>query len=185
MIGTDFPFLLFIYPRERRLGTMIFVNDHSSEEELFNQISEDWATYGWTILLTYYEERIYAHTLGLPIHFQHPDFEVYGLSEELTITFLNALAIEVRNGNQYSSHSSITTFVENYKLLLVVNPQNPLGTPLTNGRLRLIWPDAQGRYPWEPECEQECKMQSLLPDSMIPNRFFYEQSHFAISNRYH
>ncbi len=136
-----------------------------SAEDVNDKVRSDIEQYGWSILASEFQGVIYAHTIGLEDSFQHPEIEVLGLTEELATIFLNELAKFVKQGAKLKAGMAISDFVEGYELLLVTNPADPNGAPTTNGRLRLIWPDTNHRYPWDADCAPDCAIQSLLPDS--------------------
>lgn len=135
-----------------------------SLEEINQKIHADIQSYGWSIILSVYQGSTYANTIGLETNFDHPEIEILGLTEELATIFLNKLAEWVKCGTRLAAGMAITEFVEGYELLLVANPINPQGAPTLNGRLRLIWPDANHYYPWDPDCDEACSQQTLLPE---------------------
>ncbi|MBF0279379.1 MAG: DUF4262 domain-containing protein [SAR324 cluster bacterium] len=136
-----------------------------SIEEVDQRVKSDIQSYGWSILASEFQGMIYAHTVGLESSFEHPEIETLGLSEELATLFLNELAKWVKGGRRLEAGTKINELVEDYQFILVTNPEQPEGVPTTDGRLRLIWPDCNQRYPWESECEADCRMQTLLPGS--------------------
>ena len=139
-----------------------------SIKEVDQKVKADIQCYGWSILASDYQGIIYAHTVGLENSFDHPEIETLGLSEELATIFLNELAEWVKGGVRLEAGTTISEFVEGYEFILVTNPAEPNGAPSTNGRLRLIWPDANQRYPWDPDCEADCELQTLLPSPFTP-----------------
>lgn len=139
-----------------------------SVEEVNQKVKADIQYYGWSILASDYQGLIYAHTLGLEASFDHPEIDTLGLPEELATIFLNELAEWVKGGIRLEAGMTISEFVEGYEFILVTNPAEPNGAPSTNGYLRLIWPDANHRYPWDPGCEADCMLQTLLPDNSQP-----------------
>ncbi|MDP7318931.1 MAG: DUF4262 domain-containing protein, partial [SAR324 cluster bacterium] len=83
---------------------------------------------------------------------------------------LNELAQRVKNGQRVRSGDLLEDVAEDVALWVTANPLDPEGTPLLNGRLRIIWPDNDGRYPWDADCEPCSRTQLLFPDSTMPNR---------------
>ncbi len=146
----------------------------TSEKETLRQLQQDLVDYGWSLLSTQYKGHQFCHTIGLHWSFQHADLELVGLNEELGTLFLNELAGRVKLGQRYHHLSVIDDMVEDIELLLVHNPLDPEGEPILNGRLRLVYPDSQGRYPWESGCDDDCLVQLLFPDSTLPRREVFE-----------
>ena len=140
-----------------------------SVEEVDQKVKSDIQRYGWSILASEYQGLIYAHTIGLVTSFDHPEIETLGLPEELATIFLNELAEWVKAGNRLQVGMTISEFVEGYTFILVTNPVEPKGAPSTNGYLRLIWPDAEHRYPWDPDCEADCALQTMIPETSLPD----------------
>ncbi|MBF0237306.1 MAG: DUF4262 domain-containing protein [SAR324 cluster bacterium] len=136
-------------------------NDPTSEE-VHEKIHQDLERYGWTILSTIYDEILCSQTFGLQKNFKHPEIEVVGLNDEMSCLFLNTLAQRIKMGQQFTHGSLIDEIIEGYELMLVHNPLDPQGMPLLEGRLRLIWPDSQHRYPWHQDCDSGCQVQAQL-----------------------
>ncbi len=137
-----------------------------SAEAVNDKVRSDIEQYGWSIIASEFQGGIYAHTIGLEQSFKHPEIEVLGLNEELATVFLNELAKLVKQGTELKNGMTISDFVEGYELMLVTNPSDPNGEPTIDGRLRLIWPDTNHRYPWDNDCAADCSIQSLLPESL-------------------
>lgn len=132
--------------------------------DLYAQVQEQIACYGWSVLSSSYSGVPYAHTLGLTENFQHPELEVLGLSTELSTTFLNEIAGRVKAGQHFVTGSVLEDIVDGISLILTKNPFNPAGPPTSENRLRLIWPDLNSFYPWDPECSDEGKQQQITID---------------------
>lgn len=153
-----------------------FNNEGKSKEEIHRRVKEDIRIYGWSVLATEYQEQMFSHTVGLEKNFNHPEFEIYGLSEEIETLFLNELASRVKAGQKFKRGDVLTDLVEDYELILVINPSDPKSEiSLTNNRLRIIWPDSNHLYPWDNDCEEECGRQRLIPDSTLPLQQLYEE----------
>lgn len=135
-----------------------------SFEDVNEKVRSDIEQYGWSVVASEMHGTLYMHTLGLQESFEHPELEVVGLPEELAETFLNELARWVKGGVKFEERETITELVENFEFVFVTNPFDPYGEPCTNGNLRLIWPDAQKRYPWDIDCEESCAAQTLLTE---------------------
>jgi len=158
-------YLSWVRSPERRSNCM-----ETNPHIVSRKIREDLRRYGWTVLSTLYHDVDFIHTLGLHWSYQHPDFEVLGLPEALGTALLNELAQRVKNGQRVRSGDLLEDVAEDVALWVTANPLDPEGTPLLNGRLRIIWPDDEGHYPWDADCEPRCRTQLLFPDSTMPNR---------------
>ena len=148
--------------------------EYPSEEEVYRKLCFDLERYGWSILSTYYKGELFTHTVGLSWQYEHPEIEILGLNEEVAALMLNELAGRIKCGENFENKSIIDDLVDEVELMLVHNPLDPNGPAITSGRLRLIWPDEDHRYPWEKGCDSECTIQLWFPDSTMPNREAYE-----------
>ena len=142
--------------------------------KITKKVQEDLFLYGWTILATPYRDILFLHTFGLQYNYGHPEFEMLGAPEELAVQILNFLSHRVRQGESFPIGTTLSGLIDNYDLKLVMNPFDPLGDSITNGRLRVIWPDANHHYPWDEGCSLDCLRQQLCPDSTLPDRKLYE-----------
>lgn len=144
--------------------------DFPSRDAVYAKIRSDLDRYGWSVISTIYREELFTHTVGLTWGYDHPEIEIIGLNEEIAATLLNEIARRVIQGERFAANCRLDDIVEDVQLILVENPLNPKGSPLTNGRLRLIWPDEFNRFPWERGCAPECRIQQWFPDSTMPDR---------------
>jgi hypothetical protein len=144
--------------------------DFPSRDVVYAKLRQDLDRYGWSVVSTIYRGELFTHTVGLSWGYEHPEIEIIGLNEEVAAMLLNALARRVLGGERFGANCKLEDIVDDVPLILVENPLNPHGEPLTNGRLRLIWPDDHNRFPWEKGCDPECRIQQWFPDSTMPDR---------------
>jgi len=135
---------------------------------LLLQVSRELKARGWALICTAAQGHPYQFTLGLETSLRHPELEVLGLTPELGQTVLERLVARVKAGERLKAGDFFSNVLSGHDLFIVENPIDPEGPPLTSGRLRVVWPDARGRYPWQPACEPTCAAQSLLiePDGL-------------------
>lgn len=115
------------------------------------------------MVATRYEGATYLFTVGLERNFAHPNLEAICWDEGLGKNCLVALVEEIQAGERFRSGDFFHSLAESHDLLLVENPADPTGAPITGGRLRLVWPDAQQRYPWDANCSDPCAAQTYIP----------------------
>jgi hypothetical protein len=135
---------------------------------LLNQVSRQLKQRGWALLCTEHEGHPFQFTIGLQAFDGHPELEVVGLTPDLGQLVLERLVRRVKAGERLKSGEFFSDLLHGFDLFLVENPVDPTGPAVTGGRLRVIWPDARHRYPWQPDCESVCAAQSLLiePDGL-------------------
>lgn len=135
---------------------------------LLVQVSRELKQHGWALICTAAAGHPVQFTIGLAARWKHPELEVIGLTPDLGEVVLERLVRRIKAGERLRAGDFFSDVLKGYDLFIVENPVEPEGPPLTGGRLRVIWPDAKHRYPWQPECEPMCSAQSLLlePDGL-------------------
>lgn len=136
-----------------------------SVNRMLVEVSRQIHDHGWALVGLPLEGALFHFTLGIKERFDHPDLETLGLDEGLARDFLGALVARIKSGERFRSGDFFTDLAGGYDLFLVNNPVSLNGPPLTGSRLRLVWPDANHRYPWHADCEEDCAMQRFLPTS--------------------
>jgi hypothetical protein len=135
---------------------------------LLVQVSRQLRRHGWALLCSEIKGHPYQFTLGLTARLGHPELEVIGLEPAMGQDLLAELVRRIKGGQRLEAGDFFSDLKRGYDFFLVDNPIDPDGPPLTGNRLRLIWPDAQHRYPWHADCDPYCEAQGLLlePDGM-------------------
>jgi len=101
----------------------------------------------------------FAYTVGLFHTFQHPEVLVYGLPQDRAHRILNDLADNLRAGRRYVAGGVYEDLLERYSCTFRLIPpshyREHLGwaswfneTP-DFPALQLIYPDKEGRWPWQ------------------------------------
>ena len=145
-------------------------SDFPTRETVYAKIRADLDQYGWSLISSIYRDELFTHTVGLSWGYEHQEIELIGLNQEIAAMLLNELARRIVNGEKFHANYHFEDIVDGVALILVENPIDPQGKPMTNGRLRLIWPDENNLYPWQRGCEEECLIQQWFPDSTMPER---------------
>ena len=134
-----------------------------SISSLLVEISRQLHEHGWALIVTPYGDYLHHYTLGLPLRWRHQDLETFALDEGRGSAYLTTLVERIGGGTRYRNGDFISDLALGYDLFLVENPHDPDGAPMTSGRLRLVWPDANHRYPWHKDCERRCAVQAYIP----------------------
>ena len=139
-----------------------------SFNKLLVQVSRALKDHGWALLCSEVQGHPFQFTIGLQATWQHPELEVVGLTPDLGQVVLERLIDRIRAGQRLASGEFFSDVLKGFDLFVVDNPVDLNGPPLTGERLRVVWPDAQHRYPWQPGCEAVCAAQSMLiePDHL-------------------
>ena len=130
--------------------------------KLLLHASRELKRHGWALICTEYHGHPYQCTLGLESRWRHPELEVLGLTPELGQVVLERLVARIKAGERLKAGDFFSNVLRGHDLFIVENPLDPEGPPLTGGRLRVIWPDANARYPWHADCDPQCAAQSVL-----------------------
>lgn len=143
----------------------------ATAEDLVDQVSRRLHDHGYAILCSEYNGLLHHYTLGLQRAWGHPELEVLGLDEALGERLLNVLVERIARGERFRDGDFFSGLIKGYDLFLVRNPRDPAGEAITGERLRLVWPDRRGRYPWHDDCLPSCAVQrTLLPRDTVGPR---------------
>ncbi len=130
------------------------------------KVIKDVTSRGWHVMkvLEDEDEPEFAYTIGLFHSFKHPELIVVGLPLDLAHQVLNAAGETIRRGAQYAHGSfSREIFERHDSAFRQIQPEssvNYLGWNLWfyDGKyfpaLQLIWPDDEGRWPWDAQASE-------------------------------
>lgn len=161
------------------------MDKHSEHDEKAKvRIAQDVKKYGFHI--AYFERTDYlpgfAYTIGLHEK-NHPELIVFGLSQELMGFILNEMGAKILNGEVFEIGRNYDDFIEGYPIQLVKVDKdyypNYLGyCSWYNGfseeysTYQVIWPDKEGKFPWEDEFNKEWIFMQPLLDRNIDYKFY-------------
>lgn len=102
----------------------------------------------------------FSFTVGLWHSFEQPEVVVFGLGEDIAHELLNAIADEAADGTRFLAGSRHDDVLVGYPVRFVAVPEGRydefLGAAVWAYEhadfpaVQLVWPDKQGRWPWEP-----------------------------------
>jgi len=105
----------------------------------------------------------FAHTVGFQDAFDHPEVVVYGLPERLSGRILNGLGELIRQGNAPRVETRTPDVISNYDVVFIPVTDPAADDDLIilgamwegrqNRAVQLVWPDSDGHFPWNPECD--------------------------------
>ncbi len=144
------------------------------QDEIERRVREDIERFGWHVALVPGEGETpgWAWTLGLFGRFSHPELAIFGMPLEDMHRVLNLLGLRVKRGLRFDDGSRVSGIFASYALTLrQVNERwvDPFfgnvawhyqrgDVPL----LQAVWPDAGGRFPWEPEFDPAWRREQPL-----------------------
>jgi hypothetical protein len=102
----------------------------------------------------------YSFSVGLWESFEQPEVVVVGLPDEVAEDLLNSLADEAAEGTRFLAGQDHQGLVVGYPVRFVGVPEAMVPTWLPTAQwayagatfpcVQLVWPDKQGRWPWDP-----------------------------------
>jgi len=111
----------------------------------------------------------YVFSIGLYLHFQHPEFLLIGLDYQVAGTAINDMSALIQQGRRFRHRDIVNEIFENVSVMLVdVHPKfyrEFLGTALWFYRsvgyefpvLQIVWPDKRGRFPWDSDFDERAR----------------------------
>ncbi len=106
----------------------------------------------------------YSYSVGMWHSFEQPEVVVFGLPKEVADELLNALADDAAEGKTFLAGSKHDGVLVGYpaRFLGVPPEQAAVHLPLVAWAyagdaaptVQLVWPDKQGRWPWDPDGRQ-------------------------------
>lgn len=103
----------------------------------------------------------YSFTIGLWESFGQPEVVVFGLPPQVATELLNLIADEADEGTKFTAGSRHEGLLHDYAVRFVEVPKAQQAEFLARAQwayegedfpaVQLVWPDKQGRWPWDPE----------------------------------
>ncbi len=134
--------------------------------------------HGWHLVLVPPEDPApgWAHTVGFGETLDHPELIVFGIDLQLLANLLNHLGEAIRRGRRFEAGRDETGLIEGNPLAfrdVAMRWRAPfLGNASWHYRredfpvLQCFWPDPNGAFPWQPECDPDWRQdQPLLYES--------------------
>lgn len=142
------------------------------------KVESDVQEFGWHVVLVSPSEGqpAFAFTIGLFRNYQHPEVIVFGLPEKAAHSILNLIGKAVKGGRRINSGDRSREFLQRYECTFVSFPRYLYADHLGYAQrfyggddfpaLQCVWPDREGRYPWEPGAPAELKREQPVPGKL-------------------
>ncbi|HTZ17502.1 MAG TPA: DUF4262 domain-containing protein [Dissulfurispiraceae bacterium] len=121
---------------------------------------------GFGILYSFADSPSFAYTAGIEESWHHPEIIVFGLDYESSTRLITEAVELIKTGtffpNQIAYYTIGDVKVRFVEVAAGVALQYLCETAAYYGEkkfrvLQMLWPDGQGRFPFEPECSVEVK----------------------------
>ncbi len=144
---------------------------NQSEQKVVSDVQE----YGWHVVLVAPDEAGpgFAFTIGLFHSFGHPEVILFGLPDKVAHAVLNLIGASVKSGHRFQAGQRSSDLFEQHESAFVTFPVAAYHDYLGYARwfysgdefpaLQCVWPDGEGRFPWEPDSKEGCKERQPLP----------------------
>ena len=123
----------------------------------------------------------FAYTIGLLESFQHSELIVFGLDLNVLHGIINHVGSYIRDHGPLISKQRYSNFIESHQVQFVDidsrNIKDYFGYALSyydtdNIRaMQLVWPDSQGRFPWETKFDEGLLLRQPLLDRNAEFKF--------------
>ncbi len=132
------------------------------------------AEYGWAVLgiPDDPEGPGYTFSVGLWRGWQHPEIVLFGLNHEAAQRLINHLGTTIKGGDRYDPGRFYEGIVSGYRVVFLPVDQDQVGPYLgyacwfNRGQdfpvLQCVWPDREGRFPWEPGFDERFRPRQPL-----------------------
>lgn len=131
--------------------------------EIQQRLREDVAQFGWHVLLIVGDEEGpgFAYSVGLQHSYGHPEIIMFGLRHETMHAIINLIGERVKAGACFTPDQVSDEFLQGYDVVFrrvdsrwheeyfgqAIDFYEETGFTA----LQCVWPDCQGRFPWQPD----------------------------------
>ena len=148
-------------------------------DESERKVVSDVQIHGWHVVKVFAsaERPEFAYTIGLQHNFGHPELIVFGLSSKIAHAALNVAGDNIRAGACYQAGTQTDQILNQYLCAFRPVPlaqyREHLGFALWFYRgsafqaLQLIYPDREGRWPWQDGVSHAFRQGQPLLDGVV------------------
>lgn len=140
----------------------------SAEDEHDRKLLSDIETVGWHVIHICEDEQgpAYTFSVGFYYTFQQPEVLIMGLSQEVAHELLKIVVLGMAAGKTLRPFERVSNFAQGYDCAFapieIEHFRDYLGyavwfyrnLPSPFPAMQLVWPDKDGRFPWEANYDQ-------------------------------
>src|SRR5262245_41050188 len=141
-----------------------------------DKVASDVRAHGWHVILVAASDSApeFAYTVGLTATFGHPEIAVFGLRSTTAHKLLNEAGSAIRNGSVFGAGVRSSELLVGTDVAFIAFPRGEYPRYLGFARqyyggdgfaaLQLMWPDPNGRFPWEAGVAEHARVvQAVAP----------------------
>lgn len=152
----------------------------ASDEDIAKVVAE----HGWQAIAISDFETPFVYTCGLMTTFDHPELIVFDADSEVAYAILAAMIDDIRNGRSFADTGAFAGVLVNHNIgVRRVHPTQHelylgcamghvrhMGRPGELEALQVFWPDTEGRFPYERDCDDDVyRAQPRLDVELTPS----------------
>lgn len=109
----------------------------------------------------------FAYSIGLFHNYDHPEILLFGLAHDLMHRLINNMRDEIQGGARFVPGSSYPEILARFDCHFLPVHRSHFRELLGYARwfyggdefqaIQCVWPDMQGHFPWQPECNPKLK----------------------------
>jgi hypothetical protein len=152
----------------------------TKDQEIARSVAEN----GWHAISVTDCFPSFVYTCGLLTTFQHPELVVFGLEQHTAYSTLAVMVESLRNGQLFTQIGTYNGVLDEWSIAVRrVHPTQfeiylgysmahcrHMGNPGGLAALQVFWPDKQGRFPYESDCDLKvCQLPPRLDLEVSPS----------------
>jgi Domain of unknown function (DUF4262) len=152
------------------------------EQRFRRKVEQDIQRVGWTVVAVNGDPEInipwWAYTVGVTRTHAHPELAIAGLPPELMQQILNTVGFLVRDGATFSDGTQADNVLQSYPVAFRQIHRYWFRPLFGSARrfygnwsfavLQVVYPDRDGRFPWDDGCSAAIRGQQPRLDLPIP-----------------
>lgn len=145
------------------------------DEKVISDVRE----YGWHVVKVGGddEDPTFAFTIGLTRNYGHPELILFGLPFDAMHTVLDMAGAAIKSGGRFEAGATTDELLEDYACTFVTFPRSAYRDHLgyaswfygdeAFAALQCVWPDRDGRYPWQAGASAGFKALQPVPGGAV------------------
>jgi hypothetical protein len=141
-------------------------------------IHDDVQRFGWSAMNVFEDKEGpgFQYSIGFFRSFKHPEVLIFGQQRNVMHGMLTRIADGIREGKQYAAGTEAEDILDGYRCVFRIVPSKLVPEYLGFANwfydykefsvVQCIWPDREGRFPWDSEASEELRRREPILDSI-------------------